>query len=370
LGSGEERWVRILHMTDDLRIGGSQLVLVALANSQAANGHSVAVAAGAGPLWDELAPAVEALRHPGGRLPRYRVLPYVRRLLIDRAWDVVHTHQRGLSTAVWLARTGTRLTHVEHVHSEFASSSWRGLSFRGDALIACGSAVARMLVDDRRRQPGTVHTVPNGIADHGVRRCAAPSGDDRVRIVNIARVSEVKDPVRFVQVIRALHRRGIPVQGTWVGDGELLSAARALVAESGLERVVSFPGGRRPAVDVLAEADLFLLTSQREGLPLSVLEAGAAGCPVVAPEVGSVPDAVRHRDSGWLFPSTAGPDEIADLVAAACADRAALDRAGLRARQVYEQHFTLERVADAVEKVYRDTCPPSRSAGTCEATPD
>jgi glycosyltransferase involved in cell wall biosynthesis len=128
------------------------------------------------------------------------------------------------------------------------------------------------------------------------------------------------------------------------------------VAESGLERVVSFPGGRRPAVDVLAEADLFLLTSQREGLPLSVLEAGAAGCPVVAPEVGSVPDAVRHRDSGWLFPSTAGPDEIADLVAAACADRAALDRAGLRARQVYEQHFTLERVADAVEKVYRDTC--------------
>ncbi|WP_100499810.1 glycosyltransferase family 4 protein [Geodermatophilus chilensis] len=357
--------MRILHITDDLTVGGSQLVLVALANSQAASGHSVAVAAGAGPLWDELSPAVELHRHEGGRMALHRLLPYVHRLLRAAAWDVVHTHQRGVSTAVWLTRGGTRLAHVEHVHSEFGSSSWRGLSFRGDALIACGSAVARMLVEDRGRRSETVRTIPNGVADHGVRRRPAPAGDDRLRIVNIARADAVKDPARFVAVVGELHRRGIPVQATWVGDGGLLTAARALVTEAGLDGVVAFPGGRRPAVDALADADLFLLTSQREGLPLSVLEAAAAGCPVVAPEVGGLPDAVRHGENGWLFPPTAGPDELADLIATACADRSALDRVGMRARHVYEQEFGLDRVAAAVEEVYRalvtlpgtDRCP-------------
>ncbi|MGK5172092.1 glycosyltransferase family 4 protein [Geodermatophilus sp. CPCC 205761] len=340
-------------MTDSLTVGGSQVVLVDLANSQAARGHHVAVAAGEGPLWEELSPTVVGYRHAGGRLPRHRLLPHVRRLLTDDAWDVVHTHQRGVSTAVWLTRAGTRLRHVEHVHSEFRPSSWRGISFRGDALIACGSAVARMLVAGRGRTPETVHTIPNGIADHGVRRRPAPAGDARLHIVNIARADAVKDPARFVEVVAEVHRRGVPVHATWIGDGELLLAARQMVTAAGLESVISFPGGRRPAVEALADADLFLLTSQREGLPLSVIEAAAAGCPVVAPEVGSMTDALRHGHNGWLFPPTAGAEGIADLVARVCADRSTLERAGVRAREVYESDFRLARVTDAVDEVYR-----------------
>jgi glycosyltransferase involved in cell wall biosynthesis len=344
--------MRVLHLTDDLTVGGSQLVVVALANHQAERGHRVTVAAGAGLLWQELSPAVDVVRHEGGRLPRHRVLPHVRRLLTGNSWDVVHTHQRGVSTAVWLTRAGTGIRHVEHVHSEFRQSSWRGLSFRGDALIACGSAVARMLVDARGRDPRTVHTIPNGVADHGVRRLPPPPGDGRLRVVNIARVDEVKDPVRFIRVIGELHGRGVPVRGTWIGDGDLLPTARDLVTEAGLTEVVSFPGGRRPAVGALRDADLFLLTSRREGLPLSVLEAAAAGCPVMAPEIGSLHDAVRQGRNGWLFSPNARPGDIADLVADLCDDREALEAAGVQARQVYEQDFQLPRVADAVDAVY------------------
>jgi len=86
--------MQILHITDNLKVGGSQLVLVDLANQQAAAGHRVAIAAGSGELWAELAPEIVRYEHSSERLSRRVLLPVVRRLLKARRWDIVHTHQR------------------------------------------------------------------------------------------------------------------------------------------------------------------------------------------------------------------------------------------------------------------------------------
>jgi glycosyltransferase involved in cell wall biosynthesis len=340
----------ILHVTDDLSVGGSQLVLTQLANSQVASGHHVAVAAGSGELWSELSAGITRYEHSGGRLRRSQLIPHIRRLLLARPWDIVHTHQRGVSTAVWLTRHGHSLRHVEHVHNVFSRRSWDHVSFRGDALIACGSAVARMLVEDYGRAPSRVHTIPNGIQDHGVRRSSRNSGP--LRIVNIARVDEVKDPVRFIRTVDAVWRGGQDVRATWIGDGNLLGSCRRLVDESGLSGVVDFPGGRRPAVNALAEADVVFLTSLHEGLPLSVIEAGAAACAVVAPDVGSLTDVIEHGHNGWLYRPSAPPEEIAILFRDVGTRPEELDKAGMHAREVYERAFEFSRVSAQVEDVY------------------
>jgi glycosyltransferase involved in cell wall biosynthesis len=345
--------MRILHVTDDLAVGGSQLVLAELANSQAAAGHQVAVAAGAGDLWAELDRSIVRYQHPGGRLSRRELLPSVRCLLVAQSWDVVHTHQRGVSTAVWLTRRGTYLAHVEHVHSVFPTRSFRRTSFRGDALIACGSAVARMLVDDYGRPPSRVHTIPNGVRDHGVRRKPRPADDGVLRVLNIGRVDQVKDPERFVRVLAELAGQAVEFRAKWIGDGSLLAPARRLVHEAGLSGVVEFPGGRRPAVDALADTDIFFLTSAKEGLPLSVIEAGAAGCAVVAPNVGSMTDVIRHGHNGWLYSPGARPPEVADLLAEVASGPEILNRTGTHAREVFERDFEFARVYRDIEEVYR-----------------
>jgi len=344
--------MQILHITDNLKVGGSQLVLVDLANQQAAAGHRVAIAAGSGELWAELAPEIVRYEHSSERLSRRVLLPVVRRLLKARRWDIVHTHQRGVSSAVWLTRYGIDFAHVEHVHAIFADQSFRRSSFRGDALIACGSAVAQMLISDYGRDPHKVHTVPNGVRDHGVRRMPHTSAETPLRILNIGRVDEEKDPIRFVHVLAELNDREIPFRATWIGDGRLLEPTRRLIEEVALSSKVEFPGGRRPAVTALSDADVFLLTSTTEGLPLSVIEAAAAGCAVVAPHVGSMSDVIRQGHNGWLYPSSARPSEIADLLVEALAAPGSLDRAGSHARQVYEQKFQFSRVSKDIERVY------------------
>jgi glycosyltransferase involved in cell wall biosynthesis len=345
--------MRILHVTDDLAVGGSQLVLTELANSQVAAGHQVAVAAGSGNLWQELDPSIIRHEHAGGRLSRRELLLSMRRLLVVQPWDVVHTHQRGVSTAVWLTRRGTYFAHVEHVHSVFPTGSFRRTSFRGDALIACGSAITRMLVDDYGRAPSRVHTIPNGVRDHGVRRKPRPAGDGVLRVLNIGRVDQVKDPERFVRVLAELAGRGIEFRATWIGDGSLLAPARRLVHEAELSGFVEFPGGRRPAVDALADTDVFFLTSVKEGLPLSVIEAGAAGCAVVAPDVGSLTDVIRHGYNGWLYSPDARPSEVADLLAEVASGPGILNRTGTHAREVFERGFEFSRVYRDIEEVYQ-----------------
>ena len=343
--------MRILHLTDSLVVGGSQQVLIDLANALVGRGHDVGVAAGDGELWRELLPEVRRFHHPGARLGHRQAL-WVRRLLAEHSWDVVHTHQRGVSTAVWMTRRWLKTSHVEHVHNVFPVTSTKAISFRGDRLIACGSEVARMLLDDYGRPPELVRTVANGVHDHGIRRLPNSGSHGPLRIVNIARVEHQKDPIRFIEVIRALDEQGVRVSATWVGDGVLLEYCRQQVDEAGFSERIAFPGSRRPAVGLLADADVLLLTSRHEGLPLSVLEAGAAGCAVVAPGVGSLADVIQQGRNGWLYRPGAQPAEIAGLLATVAASPDSWNEVGRHGREVYEQDFTISRVTDQVEEVY------------------
>lgn len=344
--------MKILHVLANLELGGAQIVATQLVNEQVLRGHQVGVAAADGELWAEVDPRVRRLSMPVGTGARVRGTWHVRKALRVDSWDVVHTHQRALSTVVHAVRGRGRFCHVEHVHSRLPSASRRFLSFRADALIACGTAIAQMLVEEYGRPPGIVHTVLNGVSDHGVRRMNRPPSDRPLNIVNIARMSELKDPLRFVETIRHLRDLGVDVESTWYGDGELLDQVRATVRELALEAQVRLPGRDRQATKALASADLLLLTSRREGVPLAALEACAAGVPIIAPDVGSISDVVEPPTNGVLFHPRSTGSEIAGLLEELGQNRDRLDSMGAQARAVYERRFTLERFAQRVDEVY------------------
>ena len=340
--------MRILHVTDNLRVGGVQTVVVDLANGQSRRGHTVGIAAGDGELWKDVDAAVarvEPIR--SGRGP---AIVKARRALVSQRWDVVHTHQRGVSTVVWLVRKGLPLRHVEHVHSVFLPVSHPRVSFRGEALISCGPAVTRMLTEDYGKPVADIHTVLNGVADHGHRARVPERRSGPLVLMNVARVTEVKDPARFVRIVGRLREAGLDVVGRWVGGGELLDHMRHEAAELGLASAIEFVGPQRPAAGWLEDADIFLSTSRVEGLPLSLLEACAAGLPVIAPDVGSVSAIVSEGQNGRLYDPTL-PDELVAQIVLEVA-RQDLTTLGRRSREIYDKSFSLDRVLDEVDLVY------------------
>ncbi|MGX5654030.1 glycosyltransferase family 4 protein [Geodermatophilus nigrescens] len=352
------RPLHVLLLTDGLEVGGLERVVVTLAHELTGRGHRVTVAAEpGGALWDELPDSAARAHAPLRRAPRdhLRYVRWLARLVRRGRFDVVHAHQRGVALQARVLRAGLRTRVVEHVHNTFpARGPARYLSFRGDRLVACGAAIADMLVTGFGRPAGRVATVANAVPDIGAGRdltIPATVGGRRPTVLAVGRVSAQKDPHRFIDVVAALNRHARTVDAVWVGEGGLLEECRARVAAEAVDGL-SFVGRSDDVPGWMLRADVVLLTSRWEGLPLVLLEAAALGRPVVTPDVGSCAEAVAQGRNGVLYDADAAPEDIADQVSGVL-EPATLRRMGEEARRLYLERYTLDGQADRIEEVYR-----------------
>jgi glycosyltransferase involved in cell wall biosynthesis len=137
-----------------------------------------------------------------------------------------------------------------------------------------------------------------------------------------------------------------------VGDGPMRGELERLAAGLGVGETVHFAGYQDRPEQFLRLMDVFALTSRMEGLPLAILEAWAAGLPVVASSVGGVPDLIDHGRNGLLFPSgdeAALTDQLGGLLDHPIRARA-LGGAG---RDVVRERYSLERMAGDYDRHYR-----------------
>jgi glycosyltransferase involved in cell wall biosynthesis len=135
------------------------------------------------------------------------------------------------------------------------------------------------------------------------------------------------------------------------GAGPCEAELRALVAELCLEQTVLLLGRRDDVGSLLAVADAFCLPSRHEGVPLSVLEAMAAGVPCVATAVGGVPEIVEHRRTG-LVVAPGSPAALADALGELLSDPAAAARIGAAARAKVEREWSASVVARRYAALY------------------
>lgn len=341
----------VLLVTDVLVVGGLERLVVDFATGLVGRGWRVGVLAGPGALWDELPDSVA--RHPLRHRDPMRAATQIRRLLRAHDYQLVHAHQRGVALGALAAARPLHVPVVEHVHNVFdATVVTRAFSFRADALVACGSAVAEMLVGQFHRPASRVHLVLNGVADPGPVRGWAGAGAPPLHVVGVGRLTDQKDPARFVRVVHALKELLGPgaISAEWVGDGPLMEDVRGAIDAAGLGGDIRLPGELRPASDRIAAGDVLMLTSRWEGLPLAALEALAAGRGVVLPDVGSCRDAVLPG-VGLLYDPELTDQELAGLLAAAfrSGEVAAWQRA---ARAAWTDHFSFDRVLDDLELVF------------------
>ncbi len=235
----------------------------------------------------------------------------------------------------------------------FEAVSWQlGEKVRRASFCACISYFARaqaaVFAPDRLDGIEIVHCGVDPTA-YPVR---AHDGTGR-QVVSVGRLDVVKGYTVLLDAVAAMVAGGADVVLTLVGDGPDRAALERQADRLGLGARVTFPGARSPAevVDELAGADVFVLPSFAEGVPVSLMEAMASGLPVVATRVGGVAELVDDGRSGLLVAPGDG-DGLARAVGALLADASARTDMGRAGRARVEEGFDSRREASRLRDLF------------------
>jgi glycosyltransferase involved in cell wall biosynthesis len=236
---------------------------------------------------------------------------------------IIHTHMAKAGALGRLAgllynrigpgrRPGWRavLVHTFHGHvldgyfspqlSRFFAMIERRLARRTDCLIAVSRTIRDELLAKGIGAPVQWHVIPLGLDLTRFAQVPLRDGAAPLRVGLVARLVPIKNPVLFLHALHQLSARGtVPaMRAVVVGDGPLRSALERHVQQLGLNCIVQFMGWQRDLRAVYRELDVVCLTSDNEGTPLALIEAMAAGRPVIGTAVGGVCDLLQEAGQG------------------------------------------------------------------------
>jgi glycosyltransferase involved in cell wall biosynthesis len=156
----------------------------------------------------------------------------------------------------------------------------------------------------------------------------------------VGRLTQIKRPDRLLDVAAAMVKREVPIHFLIAGEGELFESSKARATSENLP--VTFLGWRKDIDDLLAASDIAILTSDNEGIPLTLIQAAQAGLPIVAPAVGSISDIVENDKTGFL--TSPQPGAMASALSALATDLALRNRLGAAGKVRAHEFFSLERM--------------------------
>ena len=165
----------------------------------------------------------------------------------------------------------------------------------------------------------------------------------------IGRVTQIKRPDRFLDVVSEIKERGIAIEFFMAGDGELLETCRKRITHEDLP--VKVLGWQSKIEQVLSAADVVVLTSDNEGTPFSLIQAGMAMLPVVTTRVGSVPEVVLDGVTGII--TNLDVQEIADALEKLANSAELRAQMGASAQEFTLANFGVERLVNDHEELYK-----------------
>jgi glycosyltransferase involved in cell wall biosynthesis len=285
----------------------------------------------------------------------------VSRLVAKVRPDLVHAHTSKAGLIARFAAFARKVPSIYTVHGwqfgegvplprKVLALAVEGLAAKyTDTIIVVSEADRRLASRYRIERSGRIVVIRNGIPDVPWR--ANPAEGNPVRVVMVARFAPPKAQDQLLRALAPVKDRRWVLQ--LVGDGPTRTSAERLADRLGMSDRVMFLGERTDVAELLAQSHVFVLASNWEGFPLTVLEAMRAGLPVVASDVGGVDEAVVDGETGFLVPRgniEALRERIVRLIQSP-ALRLSMGKAG---RMRYEQQFTVERMLQQTRSVYHD----------------
>ncbi len=290
--------------------------------------------------------------------------------------DIVHTHTAKAGALGRLAALTVRprpvIVHTFHGHvlrgyfgpavTGLYRTIERVLGRRSDCLIGVSEATVDELVELGVAPRGRFEVIELGLdldeflqlsgrtpGGQALRdACGAADGDLLCSFVG--RLVPIKRVDVLLDALAEAHRAVPQLRALIVGDGELRQDLEAQAAALGLGGVATFVGYRRDLVDIASASDLAVLSSDNEGTPVSLIEAGAAGLPLVSTDVGGVASIVTPQ-TGRLAPA-GDAAALGAAIAEVAADAGLRAELGRGAREHVEQRWAASRLVDDIDRLY------------------
>lgn len=357
--------LRVVFLVTSMPVGGAEVLLVNLIRGIDRQRFTPELCClkEQGPLGEELAKEIPVFENLIAGKYDLRVLPRLVELFRMRKVDAVITV--GAGDKMFWGRIAAYLAGVPVVASAIHSTGWpdginwlnRRLTRITDRFIGVAGAHGRHLREVEGFPAEKVVVIPNGIDT----RRFVPDLASRMEIrmeLGIEPTSPVcgivaalrpeKDHALFLRAARRVVDDCPAARFLIVGDGPERGAIEALRRELNLESEVILTGNRPDIPKLLAAMDLFALTSKNEASPVSILEAMAVGLPIVAPKVGSIPQAVDEGSSGFLVPA-GDLDQTSQAIATLVQDPELRRTMGKRGREKVQAYGSLELMIQGYE---------------------
>ena len=282
--------------------------------------------------------------------------------------DVIHTHTAkagvlGRLASIIAGRGAVRI-HTFHghlLHGYFAG--WKTklvvliekfFAKRTHHLIAIGTEVKRELIAAGIGTASQYSVFFPGLpAPKAISKSAAQSalgiGSQTLFITFVGRLTQIKRPDRLLGVAKECKQRGLDVRFLVAGEGELFESSKERSLKEQLN--LTFFGWRSDIDQIFAASDIAILTSDNEGIPLTLIQAAQASLPIVATSVGSISDIVINESTGYLTPTN--PADMADAIEKLVRDPQLRQMMGEAGKARAGQFFSLDRMLKDHSDLYR-----------------
>jgi glycosyltransferase involved in cell wall biosynthesis len=348
----------VLHLVQDLNSGGLEQIIRAITTRLDPGKWRVEVwaLAGGGAIADAIGDAgvtVRILSLKNCYSP-VSILSLAQRMRAVRP-AIVHTHGYFADTLGRLAAIAAGVpVRITHLHTTF-----HGLSFvnklvdrilnRFTAAIIVISRGVRRSFEQAGYDMSAAVKIPNGVDGATFSPVSPPPGPPS--ILCVASLSPQKGHRYLLDAMTLVAAECPDARLMLAGDGPLRKELEQQGAALGIAARVTFLGRRTDIPALLHQAHLLVLSSVREGVPVSVLEAMACGIPVVATRVGGLAEVVEEGVTGLLV-EPRDPAALARAIIAVCRDAAGREAMGKAGRQRFEQVFTVEQMVGGIQKLY------------------
>lgn len=355
--------MKILQVIPYFCFGGAETMCENLTYALTAMGHSVTVVS----LYNEKTPIAQRMEAAGVKILYLdkqlgldlSMVPKLMRIMKQEKPDVVHTHLNVTKYAVAAAKLCgiKRCIHTVHnvAHEEAENRQEKIINtiyfkLGWSVPVALSPEVRNTIVSFYGLKEEKVPMIYNGV-DLG--KCLSKTNYDLSQpavLLHVGRFNEQKNHKGLLDAFVLILKSHPACCLKLIGDGELLEETEQYACFLGIREKVVFLGSQTNIYPFLQEADIFLLPSKFEGMPMTIIEAMGTGLPIVASAVGGVPDMMTHRESGMLVPCE--PEAVSDAVCALLENEDLRKTLGSAAK-IRSEQFSAVYMACAYSEVYK-----------------
>lgn len=303
--------MKIMQIIPTLEVGGAEIMCENLSLSLSKTGQSVIIVS----FYKCNSPIIKRIESRGQKIIfldkkkgiDISLIGKLRRVLLEEKPDIIHSHLYSLKYAV-VASVGLGIKRIHTLHSianhenSFLNRKINGLffSFNMAIPVALSEIVQNTIINEYHIPQEKIPIIFNGI---DIENCM-PKSEYRfinnIQIVHVGRFSEPKNHLEILTAILKLHNSIPNIRLSLIGDGELRQTIQNFISSNKMEEYVSLIGVVDNVFSYLYNSDIFILPSKYEGMPMTLIEAMGSGLPIVASNVGGIPDMIIDRFSGLI----------------------------------------------------------------------